>query len=327
MPVEGPTRCTSKMTRGDLGVVAEADELVHEGDAGAARRREGPRAVPGGAQHHADGGEFIFRLHDAVFVLAGDLIHPQLFAVFLEGIHERGGRCDGIPGAHGGAGIDAAQTGQGVAIHHDVAGGLIHGLELQGQWAGEMLLGIGIAQLDGLEVAGHQFLLVGEGLFQELFDHGHVYIQQRREGPQVTDVLHEDAGADVLELLVHQLRQGHAEQGDVFPRQLLVPGPGGVIQEITAGAHFRQVLGVSLGVHGHHDVHPAGAGEITLAAHADLEPGGQALDVGGEEVLAHHGDAHAEDGLHEQAVGAGGTGAVDVRDLDDEVVYAGAKRP
>ena len=55
--------------RRDLGVVGEADELVHQRDAGAGGGGEGARTVPAGADDHADRGKLVFGLHDAVVVL------------------------------------------------------------------------------------------------------------------------------------------------------------------------------------------------------------------------------------------------------------------
>ena len=57
--------------RRDLGVVAEPDELRHEGDARAGGRRHRARARPAGAEHHADRGELVLRLHDREGRLAG----------------------------------------------------------------------------------------------------------------------------------------------------------------------------------------------------------------------------------------------------------------
>ena len=71
MPVDGPPRCTSMIDGRDLGEVGEADELLHQRDAGAGGRGEGARAVPGGADHHADGGELVLGLDDGVAGLAG----------------------------------------------------------------------------------------------------------------------------------------------------------------------------------------------------------------------------------------------------------------
>ena len=63
-PVDGPTRCMSQITPGNLGVVAQPDEFRHQRNAGAGGGGHGARARPACAQHHADGGEFVFRLHD-----------------------------------------------------------------------------------------------------------------------------------------------------------------------------------------------------------------------------------------------------------------------
>ena len=60
----------------DLGVVAETDELRHERDAGARSRRHRARARPARAEHHADRGELVLRLHDGAGGLAGDRVAP-----------------------------------------------------------------------------------------------------------------------------------------------------------------------------------------------------------------------------------------------------------
>ncbi len=57
--------------RRDLGEIAEADEFLHQRDAGPRGRGEGARAVPAGADHHADRGELVLRLDDCVAMLAG----------------------------------------------------------------------------------------------------------------------------------------------------------------------------------------------------------------------------------------------------------------
>ena len=56
--------------RRDLGEVGEADELLHQRDAGAGGGGEGARAVPAGADHDADRGELVLGLDDGVLVLA-----------------------------------------------------------------------------------------------------------------------------------------------------------------------------------------------------------------------------------------------------------------
>ena len=93
-----------------------------------------------------------------------------------------------------------------------------------------------------------------------------------------------------------------------------------VVDQIAAGGHFAHVARVGLGVHRDHEVDLPRARDVGVLRHADLVPGGQALDVRREVVLAHHRHAAAEDGLHQQRVGAGRAGAVHRRDLDREVI-------
>ena len=68
----------------DLGEIGEADELVHQRDAGAGGGGEGARAVPAGAGDDADRGDLVFGLDDRVAVLAGFGIDAVLLAVGLE---------------------------------------------------------------------------------------------------------------------------------------------------------------------------------------------------------------------------------------------------
>ena len=55
--------------RRHLGVVGQADELVHQRDAGTRGGCERAGTGPAGADHHADGGELVLRLEDRVAVL------------------------------------------------------------------------------------------------------------------------------------------------------------------------------------------------------------------------------------------------------------------
>ena len=55
--------------RRDLREVGQADELLHQRDARPGGRGEGPGAVPGGADHHADCCELVLGLDDGVAVL------------------------------------------------------------------------------------------------------------------------------------------------------------------------------------------------------------------------------------------------------------------
>ncbi len=128
-PVEGPTRCTSKITAGNLGVVAQAHELRHEGNAGTRGRSHRARSRPCRAQHHADRGQLVFGLHHGVRRLAGFFVDAEALQVADHGFHQRRGRRDGIPGDDGDAGEYAAQRRGGIAFDDDLARGGVHALD------------------------------------------------------------------------------------------------------------------------------------------------------------------------------------------------------
>ena len=188
------------------------------------------------------------------------------------------------------------------------------------QRALEALLRVVVAELNGLHVAVDELRLLRVRLGQQRANLFEVQIEQGGEHARIADVLHQDARAHPVEILIAELRQRHAEHRDVFALQQCGPRPRGVVEEVAAGSHFLHVARVGFRVHGDHDVHATGASHVALLRHADLIPRGQSLDVGGEVVLPHHRDAAAEDGLHQQRVGARGTCTVDRSDLDNEIV-------
>ena len=103
----------------DLRVVGEPDELAHQRDARAGGRGERASAVPARADDHADGGELVFGLHDAIEVLAGHGVAPELAAELLERVHHRRGRRDRVPRRDGRARVEAAERRRGVAVDED----------------------------------------------------------------------------------------------------------------------------------------------------------------------------------------------------------------
>ena len=148
-----------------------------------------------------------------------------------------------------------------------------------------------------------------------------VELEQRSQHADVRHVLHENARARVREPLVAHPRERHANDLDIGTRQQPIARPRRVVEQDAAGRHLLQVARVGLRVHRNHDVDRARAREVAILADSDLVPGRQPLDVRRKEVLAADRDSHAEYRLHQQRVGTRGTGAVDVRNLEDEVVY------
>ncbi len=303
-------------------VVGQADELVHQRDAGAGGGREGARACPRRADDHAHGRQLVFRLDDGVAVLLRLLVDAVLLAEALEAFHHRGGGRDRIPGAHGRAAEHAAEAGGGIAVDQDLVAGRVHLLEPDRQRTREVVLGVVVAERNRGVVRGQQRRLLRELLLRERADHLGVDADEGGQGAGIGDVLHQDALAHALEGAVAQVRQRHAEVGDVGPVQLVVEWPARVEHQPAAAAHFGHVLRIGGGVERHHQVEVRGARRVAVFADPDLVPRGQALDVRREDVLARDRNAHPEDGLHDEAVRAGRAGAVGRRDLEGEIVDA-----
>ena len=158
--------------------IGKADELAHQRKTGAAGGRKGSRTVPGRAQNDADGRQFVLRLNDAIVPLAGLPIDPVSLAERLESVHERSGRRDRIPGAHGGTGVEAPQRRRRVAVYHDLVGGRVHRFDMRRQRALEVLAGVIGAQFDGVHVVLDQRLLGSERLPHRVLDHFPVQIEQ-----------------------------------------------------------------------------------------------------------------------------------------------------
>ena len=93
----------------DFREIGEAEEFLHQRNAGARGRGEGARAVPAGPDRDADGGDLILRLDDGVVLLAGCRVDAEAGAVALERLRERGRGGDRVPGAHRRPAIDRAE--------------------------------------------------------------------------------------------------------------------------------------------------------------------------------------------------------------------------
>ena len=156
-----------------------------------------------------------------------------------------------------------------------------------------------------------------------VLDLGHVHLQQRRQRAEIDDVLEQLPLARFGVGLVGDLGQRHADHHDVLAEPRRRHRLGVVVEQVAARHDGRDVLRPGLRVHRHHQIDAAAArAEMARLRHPHLVPGRQALDVGGKDVARRDRHAHAQDRLGEQRVGAGRTRAVDVGELDDEVVDA-----
>src|SRR6185312_14056867 len=93
-----------------------------------------------------------------------------------------------------------------------------------------------------------------------------------------------------------------------------------VIEQVPARIDRGDVLVPGLGVHRHHQVDAAAPAQPAATGNAHLIPGGQALNVGGEDVAGRNRHAHPQDGTGEHLVGRRRAGTVDVGEFHDEVV-------
>ena len=174
-------------------------------------------------------------------------------------------------------------------------------------------------------VGVEQLGLGGEGLLEQPPHDLHVDVQQRRQRPDVADVLHEDAHARPLEVVDGHPGQRDAQEVDVFAVEVAGQGPAGIVHDPAAGGDLLDVALVGGRVHRDYQVEAGGARRVAAGVGADFVPGRQPLNVRGEEVLPRHRDPHAEDRAPEQSVGARRTGSVDGADLEGKIVDARAR--
>ena len=122
---------------GDFGVVSQAGKLRHQRNARAGGGGHGARARPTCADHHADGGQLIFRLHDrkSRFAVGADAV---ILHVFDQASASEEEGVIGIPGHNRDAGEHAAKGRGGVAVNDDLACGLVHALDEKGSRLGRL---------------------------------------------------------------------------------------------------------------------------------------------------------------------------------------------
>jgi len=172
---------------------------------------------------------------------------------------------------------------------------------------------VGIQQLDlGFVLLGNQGL-----------DDRRIHVEQVRERADVHGVLEQLALAWVVVGGIADFGQRHADGGDILAEARFRQGFAVVVKQVTAGFDFLDVGVPGLRVHGDHQINTATATQPTLFVDAHFVPGGQALDVGGEDVARADRHTHAQDRFGEHLVGGGRTRAIDVGELDDEIVGGG----
>jgi hypothetical protein len=159
-------------------------------------------------------------------------------------------------------------------------------------------------------------------LGEEALDLLGIEVQQRRQRTQIDDVLEQLPLANVAVGLVADRRQRYAECYDVVAELRRRQRLRRVVEQVPARLDLGDVLVPRLRIHRDHQVHAAAASPPSRFDDAHLVPRRQALDVRRKDVARRHRDTHPQDCPREEAVCGRRARAVDVRELDDEVVDA-----
>ena len=303
----------------DFGEIAEADEFGHQADAGSAGGGQGACAGPSCADHHADGGEFVFGLDDGVGSFLGLWIAAGLGGVGDHRFGEAGGGSNWVPGCKGKASEDGAGSAGGVAVEQDgsfVEAG--HAADAIGLVVGQCLLGPVVGCGHHRPVELDRFGFAVKIPVEGIFDLGHFDVEQ--EGGHA-DVDH--IGDVALQVVGHigGFDQGFDRHGvvlDIFA--VIGDWKAVVVEDNSAGHDAFHIFGHGGAVHADHNFDAFSAGEEAIFAEADVVPGGQPLDIAGEEVFAGHGDAHFVEGADQQVVAGLAAGAIGGRHVEIEVV-------
>ncbi len=280
------------------------------------------RAVPRGADHHADRGELVLGLDDGVAVGLGLRIAAVARAVALERLGDRRRRRDRIPRANRRAAIDRAERGRVVALDEDAVADRVRLLHPQADRAFEIHQRVVAAEMQRMHVRLDQLVLGAELLGDQLLDRADVHVEDRRERADIDDVLEQLALARIDVFAIADRGQRNADDRDVVAEARGRQRLGVVVEQVAALLDRGDVLVEGLRVHRDHQVDAAARAQMPGLGDAHLVPGRQALDVRREDVARGDRHAHPHHGAGEQLVGAGRTRTVDVGKPDDEVVYA-----
>ena len=89
----------------------------------------------------------------------------------------------------------------------------------QRQRAFEALLRVVVAEAQRLGVRFEELGLLAVAVLHQAVDDVEIQVDERRDHAGVSDVLEQDAVADAVEILVHHLRERHADHRDVAALQ------------------------------------------------------------------------------------------------------------
>ena len=82
-----------------------------------------------------------------------------------------------------------------------------------------MLFDIIKAHLDGLHIQRDQFGLGAKALLNEGFDDIQANVGERCDGADISHILHQDAGARIVEFVITHARQRNTDNGHIVARR------------------------------------------------------------------------------------------------------------
>ena len=107
---------------------------------------------------------------------------------------------------------------------------------------------------------------------------------------------------------------------NILSYQSQIEGLGRVVNKITARINLGDIALHTLWIDTDHDVGASTTAQIAILTHTYFIPGGHPLNVRGEYVAGAYGDTHPKNCFGEHAIGTGGTCAIHIGKLYDEVV-------
>ena len=300
-------------------VVAETDELRHQRDTRPGGGGHGARARPSRPDHHTDGGQLVFSLDDRERRFPGFGVHPVALHVADQRLAERRGRSDRIPRHHRDAGKHAAQRRGRITVNQNFAARQVHALDGITIGLFQALRREIVARHHGLEIQVRRLRFLLKLLAQRLLDLLHVDAEQSCDHPDVDHVADELAQFGVRADRRHDLVKRDRVENQVAAQAPQVERL--VVDDRRARLEASHVFFRGFRIHRHQEVDLLAPRDVTVLRGANREPGGQAGNIRGKQVLAGDGYPHLKDRPQEHAVGALAAGAVDGCDLDAQVVH------
>ncbi len=281
---------------GNFCVIAKARKLRHQRNAGSRGRSHGPRSGPARAEHHAYGGQFVFRLHDSkrCFAVRAD---TEALHVINQLLNQGRRRRDRIPGDNADPGKHASQRRCRVAVNDDLALGLVRRLNVIRIEFRQRSCRVVKSCFHRVQVQVSSLLLLLELLADGLFHFLHVQSKQLGGHPHIDHVLDQLAQLGFRTNRRHQLVIGNGIEGQVVAE--LVELQRIIEEHRGAGSQRQNIFPRRLWIHSDEKVDLFFAGDVAALVGADGIPRRQSGNIGRKKVLAGNRNAHLEDGTQQ----------------------------